>query len=113
SAAGESLDPGAGIETTTTGAEDEVALKRIVARLGSNLAVVEFDREHCAADVSFAAEFAAAGRDGAGGLDDGAVLDGEVDGTGRQGAAEGIDAGFLVRAEDEQAGRAAGVHYEQ
>ena len=107
--AGEGLLPGADIEAAAARAEDEVALEKISAGLGSDLAVVELDREHCAAGVGFAAEFSVGGRDGAGGLHDGAVLDGEVDGAGGQRAPEGIDAGYVVGAEDEQAGSSAGV----
>ena len=105
----ESLVPGAGIETATAGAENEVALESIAAGLGADLAVVELDGEHRAAGVGFAAEFSTGRCDCAGGLDDRAVLDGEVDRAGRQHAAEGIDAGLFVRAENEQARRAARV----
>src|SRR5439155_19088703 len=74
--AAESLFPRPDIEASAAGAEDQVALERVPARLGADLpAVLKQNGQGRAAGAGFAPEFSAGGRDGARGLHHYVILD--------------------------------------
>src|SRR5207253_676534 len=82
---------------------DQITIESIAAGFSPDLAVIEFDGQHCPTRIGFAPELSAGWRDLARGLNDCAILDSKINGTGRQCAAERIDAGYLICAEDEHA----------
>src|SRR5436190_15213978 len=104
-----SLVPCSRIKAATADPEDEVALKTVTAGFGSDLAIVEQNRQGHAARIQFAAQFSARRGDGTGSLEDGAHLNGQVCRAPRQRAAERIDARFLIGAKSEQSWICAGV----